>query len=93
MGIGFVHSTDMVELNQKVFWDWEVQMLNWWEGIEKILLACHLINIDCPNPNPNQNENCICTFHRHGRVTEIKKCFVIGRYKCLIGEKELKKNC
>ena len=26
---GFVHSTDMVELNQKVFWDWEVQMLNW----------------------------------------------------------------
>ena len=42
MGIGFVHSTDMVELNQKVFWDWEVQMLNWWEGIEKILLARHL---------------------------------------------------
>ena len=43
MGIGFVHSTDMVELNQKVFWDWEVQMLNWCEGIEKILLARHLL--------------------------------------------------
>ena len=43
MGIGFVHSTDMVELNQKVFWDWEVQMLNWGEGIEKILLARHLM--------------------------------------------------
>ena len=25
--------------------------------------------------------------------SKIKKCFVIGRYKCLIGEKELKKNC